>query len=224
VAGDAPPFRDRRDAGRQLAAHLTDPARAPAVPLGPGTLVLGLPRGGVLVAAPVAAALGADLDVVAVRKLGVPGRPELAMGALAAVGEEVAAVRSDDVLARIPVDDDAAAGVRRAELAELHRRRAAYRGERPPPAVARRTVVLVDDGLATGATMRAALAAVRGAGAGAVVVAVPVGSPSACAGLAADEVVCLLAPQPFGAVGRWYADFGQTTDDEVRAALTGRPT
>jgi predicted phosphoribosyltransferase len=220
----APPFADRHDAGRQLAAHLTDPARVAAVPLGPGALVLGLPRGGVLVAAPVAAALRADLDVVAVRKLGVPGRPELAMGALAAVGEEVETVRSDDVLARVDVDDDAAAEVHRAELVELRRRRAAYRGDRPPPAVAGRTVVLVDDGLATGATMRAALAAVRRAGPAAVVVAVPVGSAGACAGLAADEVVCLVTPRPFGAVGRWYADFGQATDDEVRAALAAPPT
>jgi predicted phosphoribosyltransferase len=220
----APPFADRHDAGRQLAARLTDPARTSTVPLGAGALVLGLPRGGVLVAAPVAAALGAELDVVAVRKLGLPGRPELAMGAIAAVGEEVEAVRSDDVLARVPVDDDAAAEVQRDELTELHRRRAAYRGDRPPPAVAGRTVVLVDDGLATGATMRAALAAVRGAGPAAVVVAVPVGSVGACAALAVEEVVCLVTPQPFGAVGRWYADFGQVTDDEVRAALAGLPT
>ncbi len=215
----APPFADRHDAGRQLAAHLTDPARVPAVPLGPAALVLGLPRGGVLVAAPVAAALGADLDVLAVRKLGLPGRPELAMGALAAVGEEVERVRSDDVLAGVDVDDEAAAAVYRAELAELHRRRSAYRGDRPPPVVAGRTVVLVDDGLATGATMRAALAAVRRSGPAAVVVAVPVGSVGAGAGLAADEVVCLVTPQPFGAVGRWYADFGEVTDDGVRAAL-----
>jgi predicted phosphoribosyltransferase len=217
-----PPFADRHDAGRQLAAHLTDPARAPALPLDAGALVLGLPRGGVLVAAQVAAALGADLDVVAVRKLGVPGRPELAMGALAAVGEEVARVDVDAVLARVDVTADAAAEVRRAELAELHRRRRAYRGDRPPPPVAGRTVVLVDDGLATGATMRAALAAVRRAGPAAVVVAVPVRSPDVV--LDADEVVCLLAPVPFGAVGRWYADFGQTTDDEVRDALRGRRT
>ena len=215
----APPFADRHDAGRQLAARLTDPAHPPAVPLGADTLVLGLPRGGVVVAAPVAAALGAELDVVAVRKLGLPGRPELAMGALAAVGEEVVGVRAEAVLARVEVDDEAAAAVRRAELAELHRRRAAYRGDRPPPAVPGRTVVLVDDGLATGATMRAALAAVRRAGPAAVVVAVPVGAPGTCAELDADDVVCLLAPDPFGAVGRWYADFGETGDDEVRAAL-----
>jgi predicted phosphoribosyltransferase len=217
--GGGPPFADRHDAGRQLAARLTDPARAPAVPLDAGALVLGLPRGGVLVAAPVAAALGAELDVVAVRKLGVPGRPELAMGAIAAVGGTVVDVGVDEVLAR--VDPEAAAAVRRAELAELHRRGAAYRGDRPPPAVAGRTVVLVDDGLATGATMRAATAAVRGAGPAAVVVAVPV--CAAGVALDADAVVCLLVPRPFGAVGRWYADFGQVTDDEVRAALAGRP-
>ncbi len=217
--GGAPPFADRHDAGRQLAARLTDPARAPAVPLDGGALVLGLPRGGVLVAAEVAAALGAELDVVAVRKLGAPARPELAMGALAAVGE-VVEVAVAEVRAR--VDAGAAAAVRRAELAELHRRRAAYRGDRAPPAVAGRTVVLVDDGLATGATMRAALAAVRRAGpAAVVVVAVPVCAPGVA--LDADAVVCLVAPRPFGAVGRWYADFGQVTDDEVRAALAGRP-
>ncbi|PRY52095.1 putative phosphoribosyltransferase [Geodermatophilus tzadiensis] len=216
-------FPDRRDAGRQLAALLTDPARAAAVPLGPGVLVLGLPRGGVLVAAEVAAALGAELDVVAVRKLGLPGHPELAMGALAAVGDTVESVRSEVVLARHAVDDDAAAEVRRAELAELRRRQVAYRGDRPPPRLAGRTVVLVDDGLATGSTVRAALAAVRRAGPAAVVVAVPVGSPEVCAALDADEVVCPLTPVPFGAVGRYYDDFGQTTDDEVRAALARAP-
>ena len=216
-------FPDRRDAGRQLAALLTDPGRAAAVPLGPDVLVLGLPRGGVLVAAEVAAALGAELDVVAVRKLGLPGHPELAMGALAAVGDTVESVRSEAVLAHHAVDDAAAAGVRRAELAELRRRQGAYRGDRPPPHLAGRTVVLVDDGLATGSTVRAALAAVRRAGPAAVVVAVPVGSPEVCAALDADEVVCPLTPVPFGAVGRYYDDFGQTTDDEVRAALARAP-
>ncbi len=216
-------FADRRDAGRQLAACLTDPARTAAVPLGPDALVLGLPRGGVVVAAEVAAALGAELDVVAVRKLGLPGRPELAMGALAAVGDAVASVRSESVLASVTVDAVAAEEVRRAELAELRRRQRAYRGERPPPDLAGRTVVLVDDGLATGSTVRAALTAVRGAGPAAVVVAVPVGAPDVCAGLDADQVVCLLTPSPFGAVGRWYDDFGETTDDEVRAALGEAP-
>ncbi|SHG79046.1 phosphoribosyltransferase [Geodermatophilus nigrescens] len=212
-----PPFADRRDAGRHLAARLTDPATAPAVPLDAGALVLGLPRGGVLVAAEVAAALGAELDVVAVRKLGLPWRPELAVGAVAAVGETVESVAVEEVLARVEVDEAAAADVRRAELAELHRRRAAYRGDRPPPDPAGRTVVLVDDGLATGASMRAALAAVRRTGPAAVVVAVPVAAPGVT--LDADAVVCLLAPRPFGAVGRWYDDFGQTGDDEVVAAL-----
>jgi predicted phosphoribosyltransferase len=220
---DGRPFADRRDAGRQLAARLTDPGRAGAVPLGPDALVLGLPRGGVLVAAEVAAALGAELDVVAVRKLGLPGRPELAMGALAAVGDTVESVRSEAVLASVTVDAAAADEVRRAELAELRRRQQAYRGDRPPPDLAGRTVVLVDDGLATGSTARAALTAVRGAGPAAVVVAVPVGAPDVCAGLDADQVVCLLTPSPFGAVGRYYDDFGETTDAEVRAALTRPP-
>ncbi|MBM7806046.1 putative phosphoribosyltransferase [Geodermatophilus bullaregiensis] len=217
------PFADRRDAGRLLAARLTDPARAAAVPLGPHALVLGLPRGGVVVAAEVAAALGAVLDVVAVRKLGLPGRPELAMGALAAVGDTVASVRSEAVLASVTVDAAAADEVRRAELTELRRRQRAYRGDRPPPALTGRTVVLVDDGLATGSTVRAALTAVRAARPAAVVVAVPVGAVDACATLDADEVVCLLTPSPFGAVGRYYDDFGETTDDEVRAALSGSP-
>ncbi|MGY1734099.1 phosphoribosyltransferase [Geodermatophilus sp. SYSU D01045] len=222
---DGRPYRDRRDAGRRLAARLTDPARPPAVPLGPDALVLGLPRGGVLVAAEVAAALGAELDVVAVRKLGLPERPELAMGALAAVGETVESVRSESVLARNPVGPAAADEVRRAELAELRRRQQAYRGDRPPPALAGRTAVLVDDGLATGSTMRAALAAVRAAGPAAVVVAVPVGAPDVCADLSvlADEVVCPVTPVPFGAVGRYYEDFGETSDDEVRSALAGGP-
>nr|WP_239523764.1 phosphoribosyltransferase family protein [Geodermatophilus normandii] len=178
-----------------------------------------MPRGGVLVAAEVAAALGAELDVVAVRKLGLPGRPELAMGALAAVGETVESVRSEVVLARVAVDPEAAEEVFRAELAELRRRQWAYRGDRPPPVLAGRTVVLADDGLATGSTMRAALAAVRSAGPAAVVVAVPVGVPDVCAALDADEVVCPLTPEPFGAVGRHYDDFGETSDEEVRSAL-----
>ncbi|MGR7024036.1 phosphoribosyltransferase [Geodermatophilus sp. URMC 62] len=221
--GHRRPFADRRDAGRQLAARLTDPGRTGAVPLGPDALVLGLPRGGVVVAAEVAAALGAELDVVAVRKLGLPGHPELAMGALAAVGDTVQSVRSEAVLARVTVDAAAADEVYRAELAELRRRQRAYRGDRPPPDVAGRTVVLVDDGLATGSTARAALGAVRGAGPAAVVVAVPVGAPDVCSGLDADQVVCLLTPSPFGAVGRYYDDFGQTTDDEVAAALARSP-
>jgi putative phosphoribosyl transferase len=209
-----PCFADRADAGRALAERL---AGATA----PGTVVLGLPRGGVVVAAEVAGALGAPLDALPVRKLGLPGSPELAMGAIAAIGDVVETVRTEDVLEQAGVDDDTFDGVRTAELDELRRRESAYRAGRPPPDVRDRAVLIVDDGLATGATMRAAVAAVRRGGAARVVVAVPVGSPRACADLAlrADQVVCLVTPVPFRAVGPNYARFGDTTDDEVRAAL-----
>lgn len=210
------PFADRREAGRALGAEL-------AARLGerPDTVVLGLPRGGVIVAAEVAAALGAPLDVVAVRKLGLPWQPELAMGAIAAAGEAVEAVLTEAVLSRVDVDPASFEAVRQRELAELRRREDAYRGGRTPVPLAGRTVVMVDDGLATGATMRAAVAAVRRSSPAGVVVAVPVGSPHTCADLATqvDEVVCLWAPEAFAAVGQGYADFGATTDDEVREAL-----
>ena len=208
------PFADRRDAGRALGARLAGAQ--------PGdVLVLGLPRGGAVVAAGVAAALGAPLDVLLVRKLGLPGQPELAMGAVAAIGEAVETVRSEAVLASAGVDDATFAGVRDRELAELRRREAAYRGRRPPVDVAGRTVVLVDDGLATGATVRAALRVLAGRRPARSVVAVPVGSPIAVRELdaLADEVVCLLAPPSLRAVGGAYGDFSQTSDDEVRRVL-----
>src|SRR4051794_14905418 len=209
-------FTDRRDAGRALGAALVERlGEAPAV------VVLGLPRGGVVVAAEVAAALGAPLDVVAVRKLGLPWQPELAMGAIAAAGDAVEAVRSEQVLARADVDPASFEEVRQRELTELRRRERAYRGDRPPPELTGRTVVVVDDGLATGATMRAAVAAVRRSQPARVVVAVPVGSPHTCADLEpiADDVVCLWAPGDFRSVGQGYADFGPASDDEVRGAL-----
>ena len=183
--------------------------------------MLGLPRGGVLVAAGVAARLAAPLDVLVVRKLGLPWQPELAMGAIAAVGETVETVRVGSVLAAARVDPETFETVRQQELVELRRRESAYRDGRPPVAVAGRTVIVVDDGLATGATMRAAVVAVRRQAPRELTVAVPVGSPSACSALAdvVDELVCLSAPRAFRAVGQAYADFTETSDAEVRAAL-----
>ena len=208
-------FADRRAAGRALGERLA--LSAPADPV-----VLGLPRGGVVVAAEVAAALHAPLDVLVVRKLGLPWQPELAMGAIAAVGDAVETVQVARVMATAQVDQESFAAVRGRELDELRRRESAYRGDRPPVSLSGRDVVLVDDGLATGATMQAAVAAARRLHPRRITVAVPVGSPRACEFLApdVDEVVCLQAPRLFRAVGQAYADFGQTTDDEVRAALS----
>ncbi len=210
-------YADRRDAGRVLAEALRPhagehPERA---------LVLGLPRGGVVVAAEVAAALGAPLDVLVVRKLGLPWQPELAMGAIAAVGDVVETVSTEAVLAAAGVGQDTFAEVYGEELAELRRREAAYRGNRAAVPVRGRVVLLVDDGLATGSTMRAAVAAVGRQEPARIVVAAPVGSPTACTALAAevDDVVCLTAPANFRAVGQAYADFAPTSDDEVREAL-----
>jgi putative phosphoribosyl transferase len=187
----------------------------------PGLLVLGLPRGGVPVAAEVAKALSAPLDVLVARKLGVPAQPELAMGAIAA-GVRVVHQAVVDALAIAPGVIDAVAA---REGAEVARREESYRAGRPPLDVAGRTVVAVDDGLATGSTMRAAVAALRARGAGRIVVAVPVGARETCQDLAgeADEVVCALTPAGFHAVGQWYSDFTQTTDDEIRALLGAEP-
>jgi predicted phosphoribosyltransferase len=210
-------FADRRAAGRALGERL----RATTA-LATDLLVLGLPRGGVVVAAEVAATLGAQLDVLVVRKLGLPEQPELAMGAIAAMGHDVETVRVASVIAAAGVDEQAFDEVRGRELAELRRREAAYRGNRPAAALSGRDVVLVDDGLATGATLRAAVAAARRQAPRRVVVAVPVGSPRACEALArvVDELLCLRSPASFRSVGQGYADFGQTSDDEVRAALS----
>ena len=207
-------FADRRDAGRALAVRLAATERAHPV-------VLGLPRGGVVVAAEVAEVLAAPLDVLVVRKLGLPWQPELAMGAIAAAGDVVETVRTEVVLARAFVDDATFAAVRDRELAELRRREAAYRGRRPVVPLTGRDVLLVDDGLATGSTMRAAVAAVRRSRPGTVTVAVPIGSPTACTALASevDEFIGLAAPRSFRAVGEGYEDFTPTSDDEVRAAL-----
>ena len=205
-------FRDRADAGRQLLSGLG------AYRGRPDLLVLGLPRGGIPVAYEVARGLGAPLDVFVVRKLGVPGQEELAMGAIATGGVRVVNRDVVDAL-RIPPDVLDRAAVE--ETRELERRERSYRGERPEPQVKGRTVILVDDGLATGSTMRAAVAALRQQGPARVIVAVPVAAPSTCAelGREVEEIVCLATPEPFMAVGRFYHDFSQTTDDEVRERL-----
>jgi predicted phosphoribosyltransferase len=209
-------FRDRREAGRLLADTLTA-----SYANRPDALVLALPRGGVPVAYEVACALQAPLDVFVVRKLGVPGREELAMGALAPDGVRI--LNQEVVKAlRIPgsIIDEVAAE----ELEELKRRERLYRGSCLPPNLRGRTVILVDDGLATGATMRAAIQALRQQLPARIVVAVPTASPDTCEALAAeaDEVVCAMTPRPFFSVGHWYDDFTQTTDEEVRHLLTQR--
>jgi putative phosphoribosyl transferase len=214
----ADPFADREDAGRALALLLSSYARRDDV------VVLGLPRGGVPVAAEVASALGAILDVLIVRKLGVPRHPELAMGAIAGVGQGIELVRNDRVLARVQVSDAEFDAVHRAELTELHRRSVAYRGDRPAVALAGQVVIIVDDGLATGSTMRAAVAAVRRQQPRRLVVAVPVGpvDSGAALGEQVDEVVVALTPARFQAVRQGYQDFSETSDDEVLAALGRR--
>jgi putative phosphoribosyl transferase len=205
-------FADRADAGRRLAERLGAYAGRRDV------IVLGLPRGGVPVAAEVARSLHAPLDVCVVRKLGVPGDEELALGAIATGG---VLVLNDRVVSDLHLSDEAIADVAAVELAELCRREQAYRGERPPADVAGRTVIVVDDGLATGATMRAAVRAVRMRAPARVVVAVPVAAAETCAALGpeVDEVVCALRPADFRSVGGWYDDFSPTTDDEVRRCV-----
>ncbi|WP_406148991.1 phosphoribosyltransferase family protein [Streptomyces sp. NBC_01012] len=204
-------FTDRTDAGRRLAVALRHLERRDPV-------VLGLPRGGVPVAYEVAQALGAPLDVIVVRKLGVPYHPELGFGA---IGEDGARVISDEIVRHTGVGDEDLASVERAEEAELLRRAGTYREGRPRLPLKGRTVVVVDDGVATGATARAACQVVRAQGAAHVVLAVPVASPDVAAALRedVDEVVCLSTPQLFSAVGEWYRDFSQTSDDEVVSLL-----
>ncbi len=205
-------FRDRADAGRVLAGALDHLRGRDDV------VVLALPRGGVPVAFEVAKALGAPLDVLLVRKLGVPGHAELAMGAIAPGGVQVLNHVVTDAL-RIPPDVVDRVAAR--EGAELERRERAYRPGRPPLDVAGKVAVVVDDGLATGSTMRAAVAALGALGPARIVVAVPVGARETCEQLAreADEVVCARMPMGFRAVGEWYEDFSQTTDDEIQALL-----
>jgi predicted phosphoribosyltransferase len=206
------PFRDRRDAGQHLAARLAAYAQEPDV------LVLALPRGGVPVAYEVARALDAPLDVFLVRKLGVPGHEELAMGAIAPGGVRVLNRR---VLREAAVPASAVEAVAAAEERELARREREYRGDRPPPEIGGKTAILVDDGLATGASMHAAVRALRLQGPRRVVVAVPIAAPETCEAFRAevDEIVCARTPDPFFAVGLWYEDFSRTSDEEVRDLL-----
>jgi predicted phosphoribosyltransferase len=205
-------FRDREEAGQYLAERLPRYANAP------DAVVLGLPRGGVVVASEVARKLGLPLDIFLVRKLGVPGYEELAMGAIASGGVRV---MNEDVLRQISVSESTIEAVTRREERELVRREAAYRGNRPRLDVRGLTVILVDDGLATGATMRAAVKALRRQGPKRLVVAVPTAAPDTCDEFRTevDEILCAMTPTPFHAVGAWYEDFSQTTDEEVQQLL-----
>jgi putative phosphoribosyl transferase len=205
-------FRDRVEAGRRLAAALERYAGRPKL------LVLALPRGGVPVGYQVARALNAPLDIMLVRKLGVPGHEELAMGAIAPGGIRIL---SDEVIAAFAVTQRDIAAIAAQEQDELDRQEETYRDGRPLPIIRDRTVVLVDDGLATGSTMRAAALAIRAQEPAHLVVAVPVAPAETCAALKreADEVICLISPEPFFAVGNWYEDFAQVDDDEVHQLL-----
>jgi putative phosphoribosyl transferase len=202
-------FRDRAEAGRALADRLAADLGDRADPL-----VLALPRGGLPVAEPVARRLGGELDIVVARKIGAPGRPEFGVGAIA---EDGPPVYDPDNLLWAGVTEDGVAGVLAAERQELRRRIRLYRGDRPPPRPAGRTVLVIDDGLATGVTAHAALRWVRGHAPARLILAAPVCAPQARDALAgeADAVVCLSAPDPFYAVGRWYEDFDQLTDADV---------
>jgi putative phosphoribosyl transferase len=206
------PFQDRSEAGRRLARDLGDYAGRDDV------IVLALPRGGVPVAYEVARELGAPLDVFLVRKLGVPGHEELGMGAIASGGVRLV---NEEVARQLGLSEDDIARVAADEQKELERRERAYRGARPDPRVEGRTVILVDDGLATGSTMRAAAVAMRAQDPARLVVAVPVAAPETCDALReeVDELVCTLTPGSFRAVGAWYRDFEQTSDEEVRELL-----
>jgi predicted phosphoribosyltransferase len=209
------PFVDRAEAGKLLGAELVR-----RLAKRQDIVVLALPRGGVPVGYEVARALAAPLDVFIVRKLGVPGQEELAMGAIASGGVRVL---NDEVLRYVPVSHQMIDMVAERESRELERREKAYRGNRPPLDVAGKTVVIVDDGLATGSTMKAAVRALRKMSPREIVVAVPVAAPSTCTefqGLV-DEMICLRTPEPFQAVGLWYDDFSQTTDEQVQELLDG---
>lgn len=205
-------FKDRRDAGQKLATELSAFAGRSDV------VVLALPRGGVPVAFEVALALGAPLDIFIVRKLGLPGHEELAIGAIASGGVRVL---NNDIVQTLRIPERVIDRVAQRELQELERRERAYRGDRPMPDVRDRTVILIDDGLATGASMRAAVAGLRALHPAQIVIAVPTAAPETCAALEreVDQIVCAMTPEPFYGVGRWYEDFSQTTDEEVRMFL-----
>jgi putative phosphoribosyl transferase len=209
-------FRDRAEAGQFLASKLTRYGRRPDV------VVLGLARGGIPVAFEVAKALQAPLDVFIVRKLGVPGHEELAMGAVASGGIRV---QNDEVIKALRISDETIAAVAAKEEREIERREQRYRGNRPPCAVEGKTIVLVDDGLATGSSMRAAVLALKRRNPARIVVAVPVAAISTCEEFKdeVDEIVCATTPEPFFAVGQWYKEFSQTTDDEVQEFLRRAP-
>jgi len=205
-------FRDRIEAGQILASKLTKYLNQV------NTVILALPRGGVPVAYEIGKELGLPVDIFVVRKLGVPGHEELAMGAIASGG-----VRhiNRDVVDQLRIDSETIDSASRREQKEIERRERLYRGQRPPVDVLNKTVILVDDGLATGSTMRAAIAALRQHRPTRIVVAVPAAAPQTCSEIAAevDEIICAATPEPFYAVGQWYQEFSQTTDDEVRELL-----
>jgi putative phosphoribosyl transferase len=205
-------YRDRQGAGTELAKSLAGYARRT------DTVILGLTRGGVPVASAIASLLSLPLDAFVVRKLGVPGHDELAMGAIATGGVRVV---NDDVVEALRIDEPVLDRIAERESRELARREHIYRGQRPPIEVRGRTVILVDDGLATGSTMRAAVEALRRRDPTRIVIAVPTGSARGCEALhgVVAEVVCPLRPEPFVAVGLYYRDFGEVTDDEVRGYL-----
>ena len=205
-------FKDRRGAGRKLAQKLKDYAGRK------DRIVLALPRGGVPVAYEVAKALNVPMDIFIVRKLGWPGHEEMAIGAIASGGVRVL---NQDIVQYLNIPEALIDAVAQRELRELERREHAYRGDRPPLDVKNRTVIIIDDGLATGASMRAAVAGVRAHQPARIVIAVPTAAPETCESLKheVDEVICATTPEPFYGVGRWYEDFSQTTDEEVRTLL-----
>ena len=205
-------FRDRKEAGTLLAAQLATYANQQNV------IVLALPRGGVPVGFEIAQALHVPLDVIVVRKLGVPGQEELAMGAIATGGIRIL---NKDVVQFLDISDEVIDEITTQEIQELERRERLYRGERPAYDISGRTVILVDDGIATGATMQAAVAAIKLRQPTRIIIAVPTAAPSTCDEFAAevDQLVCVIRPEPFIAVGYWYRQFSQTTDEEVRSLL-----